>query len=321
MAPLTPAPWSLLVSGSGAIIDQFAALYAAFVAGLHSSVGLAVGARFLEALVRRLRDILAGGVSPDGGQEGKNLAKLLAHLYVFKVCDASLIMEFVDVLMEEFGDDEVPILLATLKACGPSLKSEDSTAFTKLIASIKDRAAAKEGGTAERTSFLLDFIYELQGRKSKKGLGSSGDADAEVKRLLKHLKTRQSKLGNKGQATVLRAKWDDLARGKLYGPWWEQGARLTRVNMATNSEVITGNEVEGDAGEEAKRLRDLASKQHMGSGVRKDIFTVMMSSEDYMDAFEKLIRLNLKDLQVRYTLNPKTPNTKSSNLGHRTPCA
>lgn len=183
------------------------------------------------------------------------MAKLLAHLYVFKVCDATLVMEFVEVLMKDFGDDEVPILLATLKACGPSLKSEDSTAFTKLITSIKARAAAKEGGTADRTSFLLDFIYELQGRKSKKGLGSAGEADAEVKRLLKHLKSRQSKLGNKGQVTVLRAKWEDLARGRLYGPWWEQGARLTRVNMATNAEVMAENEVEGDAGEEAKRLR------------------------------------------------------------------
>lgn len=44
---------------------------------------------------------------------------------------------------------------------------------------------------------------------------------------------------------------------------------------------------------------ELARKQRMNTDIRKKIFCVMMTSEDYLDAFEKLLRLGLKDQQER----------------------
>lgn len=43
----------------------------------------------------------------------------------------------------------------------------------------------------------------------------------------------------------------------------------------------------------AKVLK-LARKQRMNTEVRRNIFCVIMTSEDYLDAFEKLIRFVLK---------------------------
>lgn len=49
---------------------------------------------------------------------------------------------------------------------------------------------------------------------------------------------------------------------------------------------------------EAQKLLQLASAQRMNTDVRRAIFCVIMSGEDYIDAFEKLLRLNLHGKQV-----------------------
>jgi len=46
-------------------------------------------------------------------------------------------------------------------------------------------------------------------------------------------------------------------------------------------------------------LLALARKQKMNTDVRRCIFVVLLSSEDYVDAFERLMKLNLKDVQER----------------------
>ena len=46
--------------------------------------------------------------------------------------------------------------------------------------------------------------------------------------------------------------------------------------------------------EEFQDLAGLAAKQRMNSGIRGQIFCVIMGSVDYMDAFEKLLKLNLR---------------------------
>lgn len=38
------------------------------------------------------------------------------------------------------------------------------------------------------------------------------------------------------------------------------------------------------------KILELARKQRMNTDIRRNIFCVLMSSEDYLDAFEKLLR-------------------------------
>lgn len=46
-------------------------------------------------------------------------------------------------------------------------------------------------------------------------------------------------------------------------------------------------------------MLELARKQRMNTDVRRNIFCTMMTSEDFLDAFEKLLKLGLKDQQER----------------------
>ena len=41
-------------------------------------------------------------------------------------------------------------------------------------------------------------------------------------------------------------------------------------------------------------ILDIARKQHMNTDIKKAVFQAIVSSEDYVQAFENLTRLNLK---------------------------
>lgn len=53
---------------------------------------------------------------------------------------------------------------------------------------------------------------------------------------------------------------------------------------------------------ETQKMLQLAAAQRMNTDARKAIFCIIMSGEDYIDAFEKLLRLDLHGKQVRHPL-------------------
>lgn len=53
---------------------------------------------------------------------------------------------------------------------------------------------------------------------------------------------------------------------------------------------------------ETKKMIQLAASMRMNTSARKAIFCVIMSGEDYIDAFEKLIGLDLQGKQVLISL-------------------
>lgn len=49
---------------------------------------------------------------------------------------------------------------------------------------------------------------------------------------------------------------------------------------------------------EAQKMLELAAAQRMNTDARRAIFCIIMSGEDYIDAFEKILRLDLPGKQV-----------------------
>jgi nucleolar MIF4G domain-containing protein 1 len=49
---------------------------------------------------------------------------------------------------------------------------------------------------------------------------------------------------------------------------------------------------------ENQKMLQIAAAQRMNTDARRQIFCIIMSGEDYIDAFVKLLRLNLQGKQV-----------------------
>lgn len=92
---------------------------------------------------------------------------------------------------------------------------------------------------------------------------------------------------------VLRGlTWSKLLDPEKKGQWWSSVENprydAEEVANAIDKEVL-----------EAQKMLQLAAAQRMNTDARKAIFCIIMSSEDYIDAFEKLLRLDLPGKQVR----------------------
>lgn len=102
------------------------------------------------------------------------------------------------------------------------------------------------------------------------------------------------KLQLKFEDIVIRGlKWSKLLDPGKKGQWWLSG------NSASNADNVeeVANIIDGEV-LEAQQMLQLAVEQRMNTDARKGIFCVVMGSEDYIDAFEKLLRLDLPGKQV-----------------------
>lgn len=70
------------------------------------------------------------------------------------------------------------------------------------------------------------------------------------------------------------------------------------VSAPDNVEEVA-NKIDKDVAE-TQRMLQLAAAQRMNTDSRRAIFCIIMSGEDYIDAFEKLLRLELPGKQVSH---------------------
>jgi len=77
------------------------------------------------------------------------------------------------------------------------------------------------------------------------------------------------------------------------GHWWlSRDVPSTVANIEDVAAVISKDVAE------TQKLLQLAAAQRMNTDIRRAIFCIIMSAEDYVDAFEKHLRLGLSGKQA-----------------------
>jgi hypothetical protein len=90
--------------------------------------------------------------------------------------------------------------------------------------------------------------------------------------------------------------WSKLLDPDKKGQWWLSGDLVSATDNIENIEDVA-NKIDKDVAE-TQRMLQLAAAQRMNTDSRRAIFCIIMSGEDYIDAFEKLLRLELPGKQV-----------------------
>lgn len=88
-------------------------------------------------------------------------------------------------------------------------------------------------------------------------------------------------------------KWSKLIDPDKKGQWWLSGDTLSATDNIEN----VARKIDRESSE-AQKMLQLAAGQRMNTDARRAIFCIIMSGEDYIDAFEKLLRLDLQGKQV-----------------------
>ncbi|XP_022369702.1 nucleolar MIF4G domain-containing protein 1 isoform X2 [Enhydra lutris kenyoni] len=259
---------------------------------LHHTVGVEVGAHFLEAVVKRFDAVYKNGGE---GKECENLLTIIAHLYNFHVVHACLVFDILKKLIGTFTEKDIELTLLMLKTVGFSLRKDDALSLKELIVEAQAKASAASGKFQDQTRvrFMLETMLALKNNDVRKIPGY----DPEPVEKLRKLQRALVRSAGSGAETQLRISWDGILNAEQTGRWWIVGSAWTGAPMIDNSQQkVTEKPPSGTV---SGKILELARKQRMNTDVRRNIFCTVMTSEDFLDAFEKLLKLRLKDQQER----------------------
>ncbi|KAJ5069070.1 nucleolar mif4g domain-containing protein [Anaeramoeba ignava] len=326
---------SLILSQIGinsALLSHFIAIYAALIAILHSQMGTQVSSFILEKIVRKFDKKW----KEQEKKTAKNLVLLIANSYIFGIMDCKLIYDIIRNLIEKFSPIDIELLLALIRSCGPNLRGEDPTALKEIVLSIQQKVIEKkneekdnkkddnendsendsedESIFSHRVDFMLDTIYDLKNKQNKFNYAEQ----AEIKLLQSTIKSTISSLETKNQNfskydQPMGIPYKDFMESKTNGRWWITGTAWKNEsnqnpNSDSNSNIKNSDIKNSDLNPNIKNsettlngkdLELLMKNQRMNTDIRRAIFTVVVTSEDYLDSFEKLVKLGLKGKQER----------------------
>ncbi|XP_033924035.1 nucleolar MIF4G domain-containing protein 1 [Melopsittacus undulatus] len=259
---------------------------------LHHNVGIEVGAHFLEAVVKKFDEL---SKSDAEGKECENLLALIAHLYNFHVVHCLLIFDILKKLVSAFTEKEIELILFLLKNVGFSLRKDDALALKELITEAQRKAntAEKKLQDQTRVRFMLETMLALRNNDMRKIPGYDPEPVEKLRKLQRALVHKSGS----GKETELRVSLESLLSADRVGRWWIVGSSWSGVPMIDDTNNKTKQKLH--IGKVSSKIMELARKQRMNTDIRRSIFCVLMTSEDYLDAFEKLLKLGLKDQQER----------------------
>ncbi|KAM5205489.1 nucleolar MIF4G domain-containing protein 1 isoform 3-T3 [Hipposideros larvatus] len=259
---------------------------------LHRTVGIEVGAHFLEAVVRKFDGVYKNGSE---GKECDNLFTIIAHLYNFHVVQSLLIFDVLKKLIGTFTEKDIELILLMLKTVGFSLRKDDALSLKELISEAQAKASGAHSQFQDQTRvrFMLETMLALKNNDMRKIPGY----DPEPVEKLRKLQRALVRGAGSGPETQLRVSWEGILNAQHTGRWWIVGSAWSGAPMIDSSQQkVPPKQL---AGTVSAKVLELARKQRMNTDVRRNIFCTIMTSEDFLDAFEKLLKLGLKDQQER----------------------
>ncbi|XP_028790496.1 nucleolar MIF4G domain-containing protein 1-like [Neltuma alba] len=268
--------------------EQYAAVFAAFVAGMACLVGIDFSAKFMASFAKCFED----EYNKEDNLSLRNLTLLLCYLCIFGVCSSDLIYDFLIILSKRLTEIDVSTILTVLQCCGMKIRADDPAAMKDFIVSVQNRAnelKASDGGDQEkiyskRMEFMLETICDI--KNNKKRPKEDPAHHTRIKKWLQKLRV--------DDVLIRGFKWNKLLDPNKKGQWWLSGDAAP----ATDNVVEVANRIDKDV-LETQRMLQLAAAQRMNTDGRRAIFCIIMSGEDYIDAFEKLLRLDLPGKQDR----------------------
>ncbi|XP_026148323.1 nucleolar MIF4G domain-containing protein 1 [Mastacembelus armatus] len=263
------------------------------VSVLHHTIGLEVGANFLETVVRKFDELYK---KPGDGKECDNLAAIIAHLYNFQVVHSSLIFDILKLLVGAFTEKDIELVLFVLRNVGFALRKDDALTLKELISEAQQKAndLGSRFQDQTRVRFMLETMLALKNNDMRKIPGYNPETVERLRKLQRTLIHHRAG----GSDMKLRVSLNNLLAAEQVGRWWIVGSSWSGTPMISEQGSTTTKQstVEGQF---SAKVLELARKQRMNTEVRQNIFCVIMTSEDYLDAFEKLLRMGLKDKQER----------------------
>ncbi|XP_042255943.1 nucleolar MIF4G domain-containing protein 1 isoform X2 [Thunnus maccoyii] len=231
---------------------------------------------------------------------------LMEHVLLVSILHHAVGLEvganFLETVVRKFDEmyknpkKDIELVLFVLRNVGFALRKDDALALKDLIFEAQ-RKAGDVGAKFQdqtRVRFMLETMLALKNNDMRKIPGYDPEPVERLRKLQRTLIHRSAG----GSDMKLRVSLDNLLAAEQVGRWWIVGSSWSGAPMISEQGNTTSKQSTAE-GQFSTKVLELARKQRMNTEVRRNIFCVVMTSEDYLDAFEKLLRMGLKDKQER----------------------
>ena len=281
--------------------ESYCAAIACLVAGCSGEIGPEFAARFAANVCERFE---LERQKDESSRPASNLALCLAKLYNIGLFPSAVVYGCLISLAKTLSEMDSGLTLTILKVSGGKLRGEDPVGMKSYIDALSETARALKskngaaegsgGGLSKRARLTLELVLDLKNNKISK---SESDISGKDQYGIPIALSRWVKTANRvGEVTVaLRSlTYDILTDDALEktGNWWLPEAAGTEEWFKKRNAERSSNANNDDDGNETQLLQ-LAKKMRMNTETRRAIFCVVMSSEDYADCLERLLKLPL----------------------------
>ncbi|XP_065359794.1 nucleolar MIF4G domain-containing protein 1 homolog [Calliphora vicina] len=283
------------------------------LAYLHAHVGSEIGAHFLQMFIEQFDSLLKNLTHLQ--QEDKslnNVVLILSYMYVFKIFEHRLLLEIIDRLTNQLDEKTIECLLLVFQSVGFKLRKDDPLAFKQMMLGVQTKIAAAPLELKEnlRLKFMVDILNAVKNNNINKIPKFDPMLHEDLRKKLKAM------LRNDKYVITLNITMEDLLRADTVGKWWVVGSAWTgNINeMAAAKKKGEADENSSKTQKFSEQLLKLAKQQKMNTEERRNIFCIIMSAADYIDAFEKILHLAVKDQRsIAYVTIHCCLNEKASN--------
>lgn len=286
--------FSALVHETAIIPARLIMEHCMLVAILHANVGTEVGAYVLQQVVRKFHEEVEFTSKDADVDESRNainnLLVILCYLYSWKIVQAPLIFDILNLLTERFSTKDIQLIILTLTNCGMSLRKDDPVALKSFILNVQAVAAQRKADDS-RVQFMLEVLTGIKNNNVNKIPNYDPSHFEHLKKSLK-VCLRESKF-----VTELNISYKDLINAESRGRWWIVGSAFTGNLAGTQRDEETKSSV--DKEQYSDQLLSLARKMRMNTDIRREVFCIIMSAEDFMECAEKLVKLGTKNQTER----------------------
>lgn len=208
-----------------------------------------------------------------------------------------MIYEIINKLIENVNEKSIECILIILRSIGFTLRKDNPAALKDLIATLQklaNESIKNETEDNSRLKYMLDILLAIKNNNMKK-------IPQYDPTLAEHLKKQLKALCVNGKyVTTLNITLTDLLNSGERGKWWIVGSAWTGKTLYGKNKNDDDDEENQNVKEKSfsSQLLELARKQRMNTDEKKNIFCILMSAEDFIDAFEKLLHLNIKDNNI-----------------------
>ena len=280
--------------------ENYCAAIACLVAGCSGEVGPEFAARFAANLCERFE---RERQNEESSRPASNLALCLAKLYNIGLFPSSVVYGCLVSLAKTLSEMDSGLTLTILKISGGKLRGEDPVGMKSYIDVLSETARALKskngaaeggGGLSKRARLTLELVLDLKNNKISK---SESDASGKDQYGIPIALSRWIKTANRVGEVIVALRsltYDILTDDALEktGNWWLPEAAGTEEWFKKHNAERSSNANNDDNDNEAQLLL-LAKKMRMNTETRRAIFCVVMSSEDYADCLERLLKLPL----------------------------